>query len=648
MSEESQHYYEIEPISFTGGGKGVFTYAGPAGMKAGQIVSMPLGRRASVGVIRRTTTKPSFTTRPLSKVILDQALPAHLLSFADWLANYYSASISSVWQTILPSGIVKKRRARPEAKVLGSPKPPTYPPLNAEQLAAIKLIEASNKGCLLQGITGSGKTRVYMELAERTLAGGQSVIVLVPEIALTPQIIKLFEERFPGKVLSTHSRQTEAERADIWNKVFTNLDPGIVIGPRSALFLPVAKPGLIIIDECHESSYKQEQNPRYSAIVAAAALAGFTKAKLVLGSATPGLFETYLAEQGRLTLVKLTARANNQPLPETTIVDLRDRELLKRNPFLSGPLIDALATTLQNGRQSLLYINRRGSASSQICGDCGWVNLCPDCGIPYTFHADSLLLICHYCNKRQSPPAICPDCEAHNMRFLGGGTKRIEAEVAKLFPRARLARLDKDSADDEHLAATYAGLAAGKVDILIGTQMIAKGLDLAAVDLVGVVSADTMLHIPDYSASERTFQLVSQVSGRAGRGDRAGQVIVQTYTPEHPAITLAAKHDFWGFYKYEIEQRKLLHYPPFKYLCKLTIHHTSPDKADQLAKDLAAKLLKIKGIEIIGPAPAFRDQLRGKSYRQIILKSSSRASLVEASKLASTDWAVDLDPMNLL
>ncbi len=315
--------------------------------------------------------------------------------------------------------------------------------------------------------------------------------------------------------------------------------------------------------------------------------------------------------------------------------------------YLSKPLLDAIRATLDAKRQSLLFINRRGSASSQICGDCGHVSLCPNCQLPLTFHADQAKLICHTCNYQVTPPAVCPDCGGTNLRFLGVGTKRVEDEIKKFFPAARVARLDKDSLVNNSVAQIYQDLVDSKIDILIGTQMIAKGLDLPNVDTVGVVSADTALYLPDYTASERTFQLTAQVSGRAGRGDRPGQVIIQSYTPEHPAITAAASHDFWRFMDAELDQRQTLHYPPFVYLLKLTFAHTSAVKAQAAAQKLA-DTLKAPGLQIVGPAPAFREQAASKYHWQLVVKSPSRQKLIDTAKSAGTGWTIDLDPINLL
>lgn len=644
-----KHYYLVSPVDYGGTEHFGFTYDSGSKLASGQLVQVPLGRRSSLGVVISAVKRPQFATKPVGAALELPLLPPHTLQLAIWLAAYYGSSALAVWQTLLPASLASKPRALRKTPLTKLELPGMDMALTPDQVAAIKTIATGNEtSYLLHGITGSGKTQVYIELAEAAVKSGQSVIILVPEIALTPQIEARFRAHFGDRLIASHSQMTPAARRGAWLKALTSDTPQVVVGPRSSLFLPLKAIGLIVVDECHETTYKQEQQPRYSADATAAKLAHLAGAKLVLGSATPSVTQYFLATQGRIKLVALPKRVNDQGLPTPQIIDLRDKELLRTSRFISKPLIDALTQTLSDGRQSLLFINRRGSASSQLCTDCGYVFKCPDCHIPLTFHADSARLRCHYCNYQAMPAAICPECQAANLRFIGGGTKRIEAEVAKLLPQARLARLDRDSSTPEYLHQIHRELHEGKLDILIGTQMIAKGWDLPNVDVVGIVSADTMLHLPDYTAAERTYQLLSQVSGRAGRGDRAGRVLIQTYTPDHPAITAAATSDYSGYVKAELAQRQSLGYPPYTYLLKLTYaaklqaaaHASSQKLLDTLSQDTALKLL--------GPAPAFREQSAGKFYWQIIVKSASRAPLLQVVSRLPSGWTADLDPINLL
>ncbi len=640
------NYYLVSPLEAGGAAEFGFTYASAEKLATGQLVQVPFGRRASLGIVMAKTDKPAFATKPVSQTF-ELVLPTHLTNLAEWLHHYYWASPQAVWQTLLPTGITKTRRkAGASAERFKLAKRELE--LTAEQTAALRAIRASKLPQLVHGVTGSGKTQIYLELAAEAVAAAKSVIVLVPEIALAPQLIAQFEANFGEIVIAQHSKLTEAQRHHAWQAALLADGPRVVIGPRSALFLPLANIGLIVIDEAHETSYKQEQNPRYQATAAAGKLAQLTGARLIMGTATPTVEQLYLTRRQRLGYVRLKERANRQELPQTLTVDLRQKVPGTGNQFISPTLVKAVTQTLSEGRQSLLFINRRGSASSQICGNCGVVTLCPNCELPLTFHADDMQLICHYCNFRKTPGAVCAACGQAQLRYLGGGTKRIEAEIGRLLPTARLARVDKDSATPAYLQSVYRGLHERTIDILIGTQMVAKGLDLPNLDLVGIVSADTMLHIPDYTAAERTFGLISQVSGRAGRGDRGGQVIIQTYTPEHPAIVAAAHHDYDRFAEAELASRQLMDYPPFVYLLKLSCSLSTQAKAQAKAGELAQTLRKLPGVSVLGPAPAFAERSAGKYQWQIIVKSRTRANLLAAAQNAPSGWTVDLDPVNLL
>ena len=660
---EARSYYLVAPLAYTGSGtEGVFTYHNEGALAVGAVVEVPIGRRRSLGVVVASEpAKPEFATRTITRTLEVEPLPHYLLELAGWMADYYAVSPAAVWSTFLPSGLSKKRRATKNEAVKSNVKTgseiklPAHP-LTVEQVAGLESIRQSAKTThLIKGVTGSGKTRLYLELAAEALRAGRSVVMLVPEILLTPQLTAQFEAAFGGRVLTTHSKLTEAQRDKVWRAAAAARAAGrplVVVGPRSSLFLPLHDPGLIVVDECHETSYKQDQHPRYNALAAAAQLGRLTGARVIFGSATPGLGELFLARAGRLNPVEMRERVLDRPLPAATVVDLRDKSLLQTSKFISAPLGRAVADTLAAGRQSLLYINRRGSASSQICGDCGHVTTCPECQLPFTFHADLMRLVCHHCGRRAAVPAVCPEpdgCGGANLRLLGGGTKRIEEEARRLWPEARVARLDRDSATLDHLQAVYAGLADGSIDILVGTQMITKGLDLPAVDTVGVVNADTMLHLPDFSAAERTFQLLTQVAGRAGRGDRPGRVFIQTYNPNHPAITAAARHDYDLFAEAELANRRLLLYPPLVYLLKLTLAADSRDAAAAQAADFAATLRAHPTLSVAGPAPAFLETVGGRHHWVISVTSTRRPALVQiARQLPDDRWTADLDPLNLL
>jgi primosomal protein N' (replication factor Y) len=649
---EARSYYLVTPLAYTGAAA-AFTYHYEGTLATGQIVQIPLGRRSSLGVITEIiNAKPSFATKAIKEVLELPPIPAHLLALAGWMSDYYACSPSSVWTTFLPTGLTKKRRIPKPKKALVAQGVPVHE-LTPEQTGVLASVRASSKTVhLIQGVTGSGKTRLYLELAAEALAAEQSVVILVPEITLTPQVVGQFETAFGDRVLTTHSKLTEAQRDLIWRQAVTALEigePRIVVGPRSSLFLPLHKLGLIVIDECHETSYKQDQHPRYHTLAVAAKLGQLTGARVVFGSATPGLNELFLAQEGRIEHHLLTQRVHNKAQPEAKIIDLRNKDLFKLSKFITQPLIEAVTATLAAGRQSLLYMNRRGSASSQVCADCGHVTVCPTCQLPLTFHADLMRLVCHHCNFRQANAAVCPECNGASLRLLGGGTKRIEAEVAQLWPEARIARLDRDSANLQHIGDVYAGLRNGTIDIIIGTQMIAKGLDFPGLDTVGIISADTMLHIPDFSAAERTYQLITQVSGRAGRGGQPGQVFIQTYTPDHPAIVAAATGAYDSFATAELAERQALSYPPYKYLLKLTVAAKTREAAMAESAAFAAQLRRHASLDVAGPAPAFLETPGGKFHWVTTVKASRRSPLVQiAQQVPGDHWTADLDPLNLL
>lgn len=640
----ARNYYLIGTTQPTGD-KGL-TYYADEPLLIGQLVEIKLRNRRLPGVVLVQQPAPDFPTKPIERVLELPPLPQPILGLSDWLADYYVADPAQAWQTILPAGLLKTRRAinaRP-----ASSKTVKAVILTPDQQAAVKAIAGSDKQTtLLQGVTGSGKTEVYQALAEQQLQLGKSSIILVPEIALTPQTEARFRTAFGDRVLLTHSGLTEATRFAVWRQALETTEPRVVIGPRSALFLPLAKLGLIVIDECQETSYKQEQAPRFETAVAAAQLARLHHAKLVLGSATPGLREAYLATRGRIGKILLKQRFNEIVPAPPIIVDLKNPQEFANHQIFSRTLSQHLVETLAAGRQSLLFLNRRGSASSQLCTNCGYVSLCPRCKLPLTFHADKARLVCHSCNFHQAPPAVCPACSQPALRFLGIGTKRVETELQQLLPTARVARMDRDSLAGGGLDKLYADLRDHKLDVLIGTQMVAKGLDLPGMETIGVILADSSLYLPDFAATERTYSLLTQVSGRAGRRQHPGRTIIQTYSTQHPAIQALANDDYWQFAHQELAERQALGYPPFKFLLKLTYTHGSDDQAAAAAGQLA-KAIQRPDVTVLGPAPAWRQFAVGRSHWQLIVKSDRRSALQTIAGQVPSGWTVDLDPINVL
>jgi primosomal protein N' (replication factor Y) len=519
----------------------------------------------------------------------------------------------------------------------------------AEAIAHVTAALGSGRGFLLHGVTASGKTEVYLRLATSALARGTGVIVLVPEIVLTPQIVARFIARFGDRVALLHSALSVGERFDEWRRVLDGV-ADVVIGSRSALFAPLERVGLVVVDEEQEPSYKQEGDPRYHAVDAALALGRISGAAIVLGSATPRV-TTYHAAQGEaLGLLNLRERIGDLPLPPTTVVDLRLELRSGNRSTLSRELRAALQETVARGKQAILYLNRRGFATIVLCRDCGHVQRCPACDIPYAWHLDGAL-VCHRCGRRESrAPERCPMCGGARIKQLGVGTQRVEDEVRAAVPRARVIRLDRDAvrAKGAH-AAAYERMRSGEAQVIVGTQMLAKGFDLPNVTLVGVVNADTMLNLPDFTAAERTFELLTQVLGRSGRGTSGGRGIVQTYLPDHYAIRTAAAHDYHAFAVAELEGRRRFGYPPFGRLVVLGTQAKRLDTVERRSAELAGWLREAAGndAEVLGPAPAFAAKRAGSHRAQIVLRGGHPEVVLDRVTI-STEWTVDVDPVTLL
>lgn len=643
-------YYLVAPSTVVRENEKAFTYHSQTPLAIGTMVRISVGKKELNGVVLATISKkPSFKTKPIQAVLTSTPLPPALLSLADWMSIYYATHFATVLQTLLPAGAHKQRRQK-ESTTVFAKRERTNIVLNSEQSSAVKAIAEQNNGTfLLHGVPGSGKTQVYIEATRHELARGKSAIVLVPEIALTPQLVAEFMNHFP-QVVVTHSHMTEAERHKAWLRVLESTEPLVVIGPRSALFMPIRDLGIIIIDEAHEPSYKQDQAPRYSALRAASMLAKFhASAKVILGSATPSIQDYYLAEQTKSPILTLPKPAVATQPPRVELIDLRKKELFKQHRFLSDELINTMRDALENQKQVLIFHNRRGTAPTTLCTTCGWSALCDACFVPTTLHADSHQLLCHICGRSQSVPPSCPSCKNPDIVFRGIGTKLIESEIRKLFPRSRVARFDADSTAEETLDKRYQDIYDGNIDIMIGTQILAKGLDIPNLSVVGVIQADSGLHLPDYQAEERVFQLLYQVAGRAGRSKHEGHVIVQSFVPDHPVIKLALARDFARFYDEQLHERRTAYFPPFTHLLKLTTSYKTEAGAIRAARKLASELRAAhKDVLLLGPTPAFYERLNGNYRWQLLIKGKNRAKLATIAKQIPSGWHVDLDASNLL
>lgn len=643
------HYYEVAPNIIVRTSRSVFTYASSTALKKGNIVEIEVGKKTVIGIVIREVKQPNFDTKEVVRLLYPDAIPSELVDTALWMSAYYATPLALVLQTLLPRGLSKNRRDR--SPVIHTPvRERTQILLNEEQSEAISIIGEMTPGSsILHGVTGSGKTQVYIELAKRSVAERKSCIILVPEIALTSQLIDEFSHHFPH-ILLTHSRQTEAERHATWTAALTSVDPIVIIGPRSALFLPVKNIGFIAIDEAHEPSYKQEQSPRYSALRVATVLGKAHSAKIVFGSATPSISEYYLTKEAGRPIIELTKQARKDTVkPSVAVIDMTKKHNFKKHRFLSDQLIASAEKTLESGKQVLIFHNRRGSASTTLCENCGWVALCPHCQIPYTLHTDTHTLRCHVCTTTEKVPTSCPLCHETDIIHKGIGTKLIESEIRKLFPNKKVARFDADTENNASLEKNYKELYDGTIDIVIGTQVVAKGLDLPHLRLVAVVQADAGLVLPDFSSSERTFQLLAQVVGRVGRSHHATDVIVQSYQPAHPAVTDGLTQNYAHFYETTLVARKAGFFPPFTYLLKLTCLYKTEAAAIKNTRAFAEKLRTHPDIQVLGPAPAFYEYQAG-SYRwQLVVKSQTRASLMKIiGDLPPTHWQFELDPVSLL
>lgn len=648
-------YYLVSPIKIVRTETDSFTYASYEDLPTGTLVIVEIGSVRSVGVVMSAVIKPNFAVKEIIQTLDETPLPLPLVQTATWMSRYYKTHLATVWQTVLPRGLTKKRRARCSVNT------PYLASLNKnriknvftnDQQRVIEQIDCMQSGtALLHGVTGSGKTLVYIESAKRALAEDLSSIILVPEIALTSQLVAEFTKHFDN-VLLTHSRQTEAERHLLWQKAINSNEPLIVIGPRSALFTPVQQLGMIVIDECHEPSFKQEQSPRYSALRVAAVLSKYHEARLVLGSATPNVTDYFMAKQTNspvLTMPK-PARANTVQ-PNVSLIDMTKRDNFTQHFFLSDKLLASITKTLESGHQSLIFHNRRGSASVTLCEQCGWSAGCPRCFVPLTLHADQHQLTCHICAYAAKVPTSCPECHHADIIHKGIGTKRIEAELAKLFPNKKIARFDGDTSDTKSVDKRYSELKNGDVDIIIGTQVIAKGLDLPHLRTVGVIQADAGLNLPDFSSSERTFQLLAQVVGRVGRSHHPTDVIVQSYQASHPAIQDGLTQNYADFYKRTVQQRQATNFPPFCHLLKLVCAYKTEATAIKNSRALANRLKQVAPdhVQILGPTPAFYERVRDTYRWQLTIKSPHRHDLVELlDHLPPTHWQAELDPVSLL
>jgi len=642
------HYYEVLVGDMQYHGSEALTYSADAPVAVGSIVRISLRSRSVLGIVAREVAKPKFAVKPVSATAPYPPLPAESLQLLQWLYEYYPAPFGAVVRLFVPptESFPKKLADSPTVRQSDN----SLPPLTADQQKALETINGPGS-FLLRGITGSGKSRVYVELARRSLDAGRSAIILTPEIGLTAQLVATFRATFGDRVFVLHSQLTAAQRRDIWYQLAAQVEPAIVIGPRSALFSPLGRLGLVVVDEAHDQAYKNESAPHYQAGRVAAKLAGLHGATYISGSATPSVEDYYVAEAKARPIIAMNrlARSDDATDVQMLVVDLKDRSQFSRSRLFSTTLIDQIAAALGRGEQSLLFLNRRGTANVVLCQNCGWQPHCPHCDLPLAYHGDAHELRCHVCGYHTPFPTSCPECGHAEILLKSIGTKAVLAEVQRLFPQARAQRFDTDVHKSERLEQHLSALVSGDTDIIVGTQIVGKGLDLPRLSVVGIISSDTSLFIPDYTASERAYQLITQVIGRVGRGHRVSTVVVQSYNPEHPTIQAALRRDWAGFYWQELAERKKFHFPPFTYLLKLTVLRASDASARKAATHLADDLrTRYPKVTLEGPTPAFHPKVGGKSQWQIILKATNRVALTKIISQLPSGWHYNIDPVNLL
>jgi primosomal protein N' (replication factor Y) len=661
-----------------------FTYLVPDELRdavvPGSQVRVPFGRREVEGfVVEIASAAPRADLKPLLKVAPGgPVFDAAMLDLTRWVADYYLAPWGEVLRAAIPGGVRHRpgRRRTPPARrdpwdiaPAGLARDAFRP--TEEQRAALGEIEpaldaARYAAFLLFGVTGSGKTEVYLSAAARALEGGGAALILVPEISLTAQTVGRFRAWFGDTVAILHSGLTARQRRETWDRARAG-GARVILGARSAVFVPLPKLRLVVVDEEHEGAYKQEETPRYHARDVAIVRANRARAVVLLGSATPSLESMENARRGKYRLLKLTERIEGRPRPPVTVVDLRDADRESRAPvLLSDTLSDRLRATLEAKRQAILFLNRRGHSPFVQCRDCGHIFKCPRCDVTLTFHSDRRLLRCHYCNHIGREVEECPGCRGSRFLYRGAGTQRVEEVLRETLPGARIVRLDADTTRRRGSQADLVGaFERGEADILLGTQMVAKGFDFPAVTLVGVLYAEAQLNLPDFRAGERTFQLLTQVAGRAGRGTDPGEVVIQTYLPDSLALSAAIAQDYERFFEEEAAERRELSYPPFSRLVNVLLdgrkEETVSAAAAKTREQLEAGLTRAGApAPIRGAAPMPLTRLQGRYRWHLTVKGDGGAKMREAIR-ATLEWAssegpsrrtvrvtVDVDPVTML
>ncbi len=643
------NYFEVMPADSRYHSDKPLTYSSEENIALRCAVTVELRNRTITGFVTKLVNKkPRFVVKPIKNIVSDSPLPDYCFNLASWMSQYYQCSLAESLALFTPSKPMIRKLAT-DAMARAMDQIEWHPELLPSQKKAIKEIEGKlSTTVLLHGETGSGKTRVYVELAKKVLASNKSVIVLTPEITLTTQLAMVFESHINHKVIVLHSQLSASKRKRLWLEIINSTQPLVIIGARSALFSPLKDIGLVILDEAHEPAYKQEQSPRYQTTRVASQLGVLTKSRVVLGSATPSIEDYYLANSHD-AVVKMRQDISKKESVSIEMVDLKNRQNFTVSQHLSKQLVSEIGKCLSSKKQVIIYLNRRGSSRLILCTNCGWQYLCPNCDIPLIYHSDKHEVRCHICNYRAESPKSCPTCNNVDLIYRSIGSQALADEVKRLFPNHVIKRFDGDNNVGERLDERYDEIVTGKINILVGTQVVAKGLDLPKLGLVGIVAAESSMGLPDFSSEERTFQLLYQVIGRVGRGHGLSKVIVQTYEPSSIIIKSAVDRDYDKFYSYCLADRKKYRFPPFSYLLQAVCRKTSEAACSAAANKIVLEMQRLRlSVEIIGPAPAFYARRGQYYYYQVVVKSKNRADLLQIKNLIPSDWRVDLDPANLL
>jgi len=646
------YYYEVLVTQEYTARESVFTYACDQLLQPFQYVLVPIQRKTATGIIVKNAPKPTFATKQIARVY-PFILGAPQRKLIRFIKDYYGATEAQALPLFMPAylpTIDKLLVANKDPKPKQKPVAQTQPPLTADQTSALEqLAKYPDQTVLLHGETGTGKTRVYTDRANQVLQSGKSVVVLAPEIALIPQLVAAFTAACDVPVHIYHSARTNTQRAAAWLAT-TGDEPCVIIGTRSALFLPLHNIGLVIIDESHEPAYKQEEGVRYHASRIASILCSSTGAQLILGSATPLVSDIYLAKTRGKQIIHMQQQAiQSYHSSQVVVVDMTKREDFSLHPMLSSTLLQACDEALARGEQILIYLNRRGTARIVVCQTCGWQAMCPRCDISLTYHHDSHSLRCHTCGFYDAIPNKCPTCASTDILFKSEGTKALAAWLQKRYAQSVVARFDTDNTKAESLSERHADVASGTVDILVGTQMLVKGLDLPKLSVVGIVAADLSLQIPDFSAEERTYQLLRQAIGRVGRGHRAGTTVIQTFQPNNNVIQQAIAKNYDDFYTTQIQQRTLYDFAPITFMASLWISKKTVASALEQANKVFTLISKnTQNCTLLGPILSFHPKKHSNQTAQIVVKTKHRADLSEIIKLLPSGWQYDLEPINLL